>query len=190
MNKLPICCGLIAALGFAGAALCAGDRRSRRTRTPHLKDSHPAKHATEEAQDVREASETTPSTSTTEGRRRQDAAGKRADCFWSHDGSSAAEEGPGQKLVGASVVTRTNAPLGQVTEVVFDSKQQPAFVIISTEDQSSAVPYAAASSMMSGDKVVIDQSKLRAAPKLKQGEWKHQSDAKWQADAARYWNRG
>jgi hypothetical protein len=188
MKKLPICCGLIAALGFAGAAFA---QETQKPTNPDAASERlaPADTRTEEAQD-REASETTPSTSRTAGAADGASPGNAPTVSGRTARSPAAAEGSGEKLVGASVVTRTNAPVGQVTEVVFDSKQQPAFVIISTEDQSSAVPYAAASSMMSGDKVVIDQSKLQAAPKLKQGEWKHQSDAKWQADAARYWNRG
>ena len=165
MKKLQVY-GLIASVGFAGTAL------AQETATPQspsasveagaTSDEAPGRRAQEK---VREGSEAMTSTKATTDR-------------------------GGRRLVGASVVTRTNAPLGQVTEVVFDSKQQPAFVIISTEDQSSAVPYAAASSMMSGDKVVIDQSKLQSAPKLKQGEWKDQSPAEWQADAERYWNKG
>jgi PRC-barrel domain len=188
MKKLPICCGLIAALGFAGAAFA---QETQKPTDPDAASERlaPADALTGEAQN-REASETTPSTSKTAGAADRASPGDTPPVSGRTARSPATAEGSGEELVGASVVTRTNAPLGQVTEVVFDSKQQPAFVIISTEDQSSAVPYAAASSMMSGDKVVIDQSRLQAAPKLKQGEWKHQSDAKWQADAARYWNRG
>lgn len=99
-------------------------------------------------------------------------------------------EGAGEELVGAAVVTKSNAPLGEVADVVFDAQQQPAFVIIATEGESTAVPYAAASSMMSGDKVVIDQAKLQSAPRVKQGEWRNQSSTRWQKDAKEYWDRG
>jgi hypothetical protein len=189
MKKLHIC-GVIAALGFFGAAL------AQEPATPPNQDVSservtPAETPTKNAQDaVREASEATPSTSETEGTAADRTPPGDTPTVSGRTAQAPAAESSAQKLVGASVVTRSNAPLGQVTEVVFDSKQQPAFVIIATEDQSSAVPYAAASSMKSGDKVVIDQSKLQAAPKLKQGEWKDQSSTKWQADAARYWNRG
>jgi PRC-barrel domain len=187
MNKLHMC-GLIAALGFAGMLFAQEPATPRNPDTSSERvtpGETPTKHAQEA---VREASEATPSTSATEGTAAdRTPPGKTPTVSGRTTETSAAEEGPGRELVGASVVTRSNAPLGQVTEVVFDSKQQPAFVIIATEDQSSAVPYAAASSMKRGDKVVIDQSKLRAAPKLKEGEWKNQSN--WQADAARYWNR-
>jgi hypothetical protein len=166
MKKLQVY-GLVVSVGFAGATL------AQETATP------PNPSASTEAEGA--TSDEAPA------RRAQEGVRERSEATTS---TKATTDGGGRRLVGASVVTRTNAPLGQVTEVVFDSKQQPAFVIISTEDQSSAVPYAAASSMMSGDKVVIDQSKLQAAPKLKQGEWKDQSPAEWQADAERYWNKG
>lgn len=93
------------------------------------------------------------------------------------------------KIVGRAVVSPTNAPLGEVSEVVFDSRGQPAFVVISMEGKSSALPYATASSMMSGDKVVIDKSRLQGAPKLKAGEWRDQSSTGWKNEASRYWER-
>jgi hypothetical protein len=179
MKKLHVY-GLIAALGF-GAATVAQEATA-----PQRDNSSERVTPTRGAQNaVREASAAAPSTSESEG-----AAADNTPPASVRTEKSPDAEGAGEEFVGAPVVTQANAPLGRVTEVVFDSKQQPAFVIISTEDQSSAVPYAAASSMMSDDKVVIDQSKLKAAPKLKEGEWKQQSSAKWQAEAARYWDRG
>jgi hypothetical protein len=77
-----------------------------------------------------------------------------------------------------------------VTDVVFDAKRQPDFVIISTQKESTAVPYAAAAAMMSGGKVVIDQARLDAAPKVQQGEWRDPSSDEWRSEARRYWERG
>jgi sporulation protein YlmC with PRC-barrel domain len=90
-------------------------------------------------------------------------------------------------LVGAQVVTPTAAPIGKVVDVVFDTKDQPAFLVIASGGTQAAVPYAAASSMMSGARVVIDQSRLERAPKVKQGEWRNRSNDSWKADAASYW---
>jgi hypothetical protein len=188
MKKLHVYC-LIAALGFGAATVAQEAAPPQREKSSE--QVTPGETPTRGAQEsVREVNAATPSTSETEGAVADSTPARNTETPSVRTEKSPDAEGAGEELVGASVVTRTNAPLGRVTEVVFDSKEQPAFVIISTEDQSSAVPYSAASSMMSGDKVVIDQSKLQGAPKLKEGEWKHQSSAKWQKDAARYWNRG
>ncbi len=94
------------------------------------------------------------------------------------------------RLVGATVVSPSDAPLGKVVDVVFDAKNQPSFVVISSGGTVTAVPFAIASSMMSADKIVIDQSRLKAAPKVKQGEWRSEASSNWKQDAARYWDRG
>jgi hypothetical protein len=94
------------------------------------------------------------------------------------------------ELVGATVVSPSDAPLGKVVDVVFDAKNQPEFVVISSGGTATAVPYTVASSMMSADKIVIDHSRLKAAPKVKQGEWRSDASSSWKQDAARYWDRG
>ena len=94
------------------------------------------------------------------------------------------------ELVGATVVTPNGAAIGEVVDVVFDSVSKPAFVVIASDGAASAVPYSVASSMKSGDKVVMDQSKLKSAPKMKQGEWRSKSSENWKSDSSRYWNKG
>jgi hypothetical protein len=94
------------------------------------------------------------------------------------------------ELVGATVVSTSDAPLGKVVDVVFDAKNQPAFVVISSGDTATAVPFAVANSMMSADKIIVDQSRFKAAPKVKQGEWRSEASSNWKQDAARYWDRG
>lgn len=93
-------------------------------------------------------------------------------------------------IVGLQVVGSNDAPLGEVVDVVFDAKEQPAFVVIASEGKAAAVPYATASSMMSGDKVVMDQSRLARAPKVKQGEWRNPANSSWKTDASQYWTKG
>jgi len=106
----------------------------------------------------------------------------------SPDGStSAPANAHATKIVGVQVVTPADAPLGKVVDVVFDAKNQPAFVVIASGGKQAAVPYAAANSMMTGDRVVIDQSRLERAPKLKAGEWRSRSNDNWKADSAQYW---
>lgn len=94
------------------------------------------------------------------------------------------------KLVGAAVVSPSDAPLGKVVDVVFDAKNQPAFVVISHGGTATAVPYTVANAMRSDDRIVVDHSRLKAAPKIKQGEWRSEPSGSWKQDATRYWDRG
>lgn len=101
--------------------------------------------------------------------------------------AAAGRHGQGTELVGVAVVSPGDAPLGQVVDVVFDSTNQPAYVVISSEGESAAVPYAVANSMRTADKIVIDRSRLEAAPKVKQGEWKSEASGSWKKESSRYW---
>jgi cytoskeletal protein RodZ len=92
------------------------------------------------------------------------------------------------EIVGAAVVTPADAPLGKVVDVVFDAKNQPAFVVIASEGKAVAMPYSVASSMMNANKIVIDRPRLQAAPKIKQGEWRNESSSTWKNESARYWD--
>jgi sporulation protein YlmC with PRC-barrel domain len=94
------------------------------------------------------------------------------------------------QLVGAAVVTPSGTSIGKVVDVVFDSvAQQPAFVVIASENGQAAVPYSVASSMKSGDKVVMDQSRLKSAPKVKNEEWRRESGSHWQQESSKYWEQ-
>jgi hypothetical protein len=93
------------------------------------------------------------------------------------------------KIVGRPVVTAADAPLGKVSEVVFDSRGQPEFVMVEVEGKNSALPYAMATSMLEGDKLVLDKERLLAAPKVKESEWRNRSSNEWKNDATRYWER-
>ena len=123
-----------------------------------------------------------PSTSETEGT----AADRTSPGDSSRPGAGGARA---STLVGAQVVSPADAPIGKVVDVVFDTKNQPAFLVIDSGGKQAAVPYAAASSMMSGARVVIDQARLERAPKVNQGEWRNRSDERWKADAAKYWTK-
>ncbi|MFL6618906.1 MAG: PRC-barrel domain-containing protein [Povalibacter sp.] len=102
-------------------------------------------------------------------------------------GGSTAER---NEMVGASVVNPSGTAIGKVVDVVFDSVSQPSYVVIASETGSAAVPYSVASSMKSGDKVVMDQARLNSAPKVKNGEWRSPSGKSWQQDANKYWQKG
>ena len=144
----------------------------------------PTKGAMRDQQDPRQ--DPRPSTSDTEGT----AADRTAPGKTPTTQNQAAQRGAQRSdIIGASVVTSANAPLGQVVDVVFDASNQPAFVVIESAGKATAVPYSVANSMKTADKIVIDQTRLQAAPKVKEGEWRSES-GNWKKDAARYWERG
>lgn len=167
MSK-PSISSLIAIVGLFGGALALAQQPAQPGQTP-------TQGAPGQAQDPR------PATSETEG-----TAADRTPPGRTPTTQSATQS----ELVGAAVVSPSDAPLGKVVDVVFDAKNQPAFVVISSGNTATAVPFAVANSMMSADKIVIDQSRLKAAPKVKQGEWRSESSSSWKQDAARYWDRG
>lgn len=94
------------------------------------------------------------------------------------------------ELVGAKVVSPANQPIGEIVDVVFDSRGQPDFVVIASEGDNAAVPYKTASSMIEGGKVIMDESKLQNAPKIQQGQWRNQQSNSWKQAASGYWDEG
>lgn len=92
-------------------------------------------------------------------------------------------------IAGTAVVTNSNQSVGSVVETVFDSQGQPAFVVISSGESMTAVPYQTAKSMMNGEKLVIDRSKLAKAPKIRAGQWREGGE-RWKSEATQYWDRG
>jgi len=95
----------------------------------------------------------------------------------------------GRDMVGASVISEQQAPVGKVVDVVFSASNQPEFVVIESAGKTVAVPYSVANANMSANKIVIDESRLQAAPKMKQGEWRSKTEGTWKKDATRYWER-
>lgn len=96
----------------------------------------------------------------------------------------------GRGIVGASVISeKKQAPVGRVVDVVFSASNQPEFVVIESAGKNVAVPYSVANASMSANKITIDESRLQAAPKVKQGEWRSKSEGTWKKDATRYWER-
>jgi hypothetical protein len=196
MNKL-LTCGVLAALGLTSVALA-------QTPTPQGTPPNPAP-ATSPAEGTA-ADKTEPGRTPTQGAA-SDAATDPRPATNPAEGTAADRTPPGNtqttrgtqgqavmgqdsKLVGAKVVTPADAPLGSVVDVVFDSKGQPAFVVIQSQSDMAAVPFSTASSMMKGDKVVMDEWRFERAPKVKQGEWRSQSGGTWKNDAAKYWEKG
>jgi hypothetical protein len=166
-----------AALIMLAATLAQAQQNPQKPSDPTHPGATPTQGAPTQAEDPR------PSTSQTEGTAADSTPPGRTPT-----GPGAATQP--KELVGAAVVSNTQAPLGEVVDVVFDARNQPAFVVISTEGKSVAVPYSVATSMKTSDKIVMDRARLQAAPKVKEGEWKKESGGTWKDESARYWKRG
>jgi hypothetical protein len=128
-----------------------------------------------------------PSTSQTEGTAADRTAPGRTPTT---QGEATTGNDQGSDIVGAAVVSTANAQLGEVVDVVFDAAKQPAFVVIESKGKTVAMPYATADSMKRADKIVVDQVRLQAAPKIEEGAWRDQSNTGWRQDSTRYWQRG
>ena len=92
------------------------------------------------------------------------------------------------ELVGSKVVSPAKAPIGEVVDVVFDSRGQPDYIVIASEGDNAALPYKTASSMMERGTMIVDEAKLRSAPKLEEGQWRKQGDGSWKESASEYWD--
>jgi hypothetical protein len=99
------------------------------------------------------------------------------------------DKAKGREIVGASVISEKQAPVGRVVDVVFSASNQPEFVVIESAGKQVAVPYSVANANMSANKIMIDESRLQAAPKMKQGEWRSKTEGTWRKDATRYWEK-
>jgi sporulation protein YlmC with PRC-barrel domain len=131
--------------------------------------------------------ETRPATSETEGTAADHTAPGATPTTGGEAAKAAAQR---SELIGAEVVSSANARLGEVVDVVFDARKQPAFVVIESEGRAAAVPYGAAASMKKADKIVIEQSRLKGAPKLEEGAWRDPANERWKQESTRYWERG
>ncbi len=94
------------------------------------------------------------------------------------------------QIVGLEVDTPAGERLGAVVDLVLDPSGQPAYVVIATPADAAAVPYRTASSMVQGNKVVVDRAKLKRAPKVKRDSLKDSSNTAWQGKSDAYWNEG
>jgi len=50
------------------------------------------------------------------------------------------------------------------------------------------VPYKTVVSMIKGNKVIFDRTKLQNSPQVAQSELRDKSNSKWRADADKYWS--
>src|SRR5688572_5006738 len=103
------------------------------------------------------------------------------------DKEMAGDTKPKDKLVGLVVESPSGEPVGSVVDIVRDSSGLPTHVIVAMDNETTAVAYQTASSMVRGDKVVMNQQRLAGAPKVKQTEWLDEQDSKWRTASDRYW---
>lgn len=107
------------------------------------------------------------------------------------DAGAATVSGPqATKLVGMKVQTASGDSLGQIKDVVIDKRGQASYAVIAygaTASKQTAVPWAAASPMIHGDKLVMDQAQLEQAPVLSKGQKMDPSSGTWSRDATVYW---
>jgi sporulation protein YlmC with PRC-barrel domain len=97
------------------------------------------------------------------------------------------------KLVGMKVQTASGDSLGQIKSVVIDKSGQTSYAVIAygatagAAGKQTAVPWAAASPMIQGDKLVMDRSQLEQAPVLSKSQKLDPSSGTWSRDANVYW---
>jgi sporulation protein YlmC with PRC-barrel domain len=98
------------------------------------------------------------------------------------------------KLVGMKVQTASGDSLGQIKDVVIDKSGQASYAVIAygatlgVAAKRTAVPWAAVSPMIQGDKLVMDQSQLEQAPVLSNSQTLDPSSGTWSRDANVYWH--
>jgi hypothetical protein len=89
--------------------------------------------------------------------------------------------------VGLTVESSDGKPLGSVVDIVRDRDGMPTYAVIAIDNDTTAVPYETATSMIRGGKVVMSSQRLAGAPKVKQTEWLDQTSSKWRTESDRYW---
>jgi hypothetical protein len=95
---------------------------------------------------------------------------------------------PKDKLVGLPVESAKGEQLGSVVDIVRDKSGKPTYAVVAIDTDTTAVPYDTALGMVRNGKVVMSQTKLASAPKVKQSEWLDQNHTAWRAQSDRYWS--
>jgi sporulation protein YlmC with PRC-barrel domain len=98
------------------------------------------------------------------------------------------------EMVGMKVEMSTGENLGEVKEVLFDTRGDASYVVIShggmmgIGSKRTAVPWATVKSVMREDKLIMDRSQLEQAPVLPRGKTQDTSKGTWSRDADAYWH--
>jgi hypothetical protein len=188
---------LALALGFLGAASVHAQQPEPRDTTPPEGSAQssgqvqPGKSPTDNATPPPYSTEDPrPATSPSEGTAADQTPPGRTPTTTDPRAKQMGDKAMGRDMVGASVISeKKQAPVGKVVDVVFSASNQPEFVVIESAGKTVAVPYSVANANMSANKIMIDESRLQAAPKVKQGEWRSKTEGTWKKDSTRYWER-
>lgn len=97
------------------------------------------------------------------------------------------------KIIGQGIETAKGEMLGEVTDVVLDRTGKVTHALVSYQDSAgarpriAAVPWDALSSMMRGDSIVMERSRLQGAPSFAQGQPPNFANEAWSRETDRYW---
>lgn len=97
------------------------------------------------------------------------------------------------KMVGTKVQMSTGENLGEVKEVLFDTKGNASYAVIAHGSvmgmgaKRTAVPWSTVKPAMQHDKLILDRSQLAQAPVLPKGATPDASIGSWSRDADMYW---
>jgi hypothetical protein len=103
------------------------------------------------------------------------------------DKQIAGDTKPKDKLVGLPVETSGGQAIGSVVDIVRDADGTPTYAVVAIDNDTTAVPYTTVTAMVRDGKVIMSQSRLAGAPKVKQTEWLDQTSSKWRSASDRYW---
>lgn len=103
------------------------------------------------------------------------------------DKQMAGDTKPKDKLVGLPVESSDGTQIGSVVDIVRTTSGKPTYAVVAIDNDTSAIPYDTAVSMIRGDKVVMSQARLANAPRVKQSEWLDETSSKWRTESDRYW---
>jgi hypothetical protein len=99
----------------------------------------------------------------------------------------------GAQMVGMKVQMSTGENLGEVKEVLYDTRGDASYAVISHGGimgmgiKRTAVPWATVKSAMHEDQLIMDRSQLEQAPVLPSGKTPDVSKGTWGRDADAYW---
>ena len=100
------------------------------------------------------------------------------------------------KIIGMDVVTGKGEKVGDVEDIVLDSKGNVAYAVVSTGgflgmgDRLHAVPWSSLYTNTGKDSFVleVDRERLRSAPGFNQSNWPDVNDPKWSNENRRYFS--
>ena len=98
------------------------------------------------------------------------------------------------KIIGMDVVNGKGEKVGDVEDIVLDSKGNVAYAVVSTGgflgmgDRLHAVPWSSLYTTTGKDNFVleVDRERLRSAPGFDQSNWPDVNDPKWSSENRRY----